>query len=334
MKQKHLLLEAMALDIPEFPEHPNRVPFSGVLTLLDVPSDRPPAGAAGHRVVLPRAVAERALVSLLGMAVDYAPGLRGHDVRRKIGVITRADITGNRLEVSGYLFGKDFPEVVRELRARRERLGMSYEVTEVRVADPAAKVWVLENVVFTGAAILERTSAAYEQTSLAANAGSNPGGIKPPLRGDEGEPMDKKVIETLELVAQASQTLTAEFAGVRALLGEMRQTHERLAQLIEEGKAPPAEIEARVDELTRISEELRRQNAALREQAERFSAQVTRKTVSPQVLSLLSKAGVGADVMGANGRVDTAVLDKALDGLPVEQRIAVKSQLARAGAIE
>ena len=109
-------LEAMAIEIPEFPEHPNRVPFSGVLTLLDVPSDRPPAGAAGHRVVLPRAVGERALPSLLGMAVDYAPGLRGHDVSRKIGIITRAEIRDNRLEVSGYLYGKDFPEVLGELR--------------------------------------------------------------------------------------------------------------------------------------------------------------------------------------------------------------------------
>jgi hypothetical protein len=334
VRKKHLRLEAMAIEIPEFPEHPNRVPFSGVLTLLDVPSDRPPAGAAGHRVVLPRAVAEKALPSLLGMAVDYAPGLRGHDVSRKIGIITRAEIHGNQLEVSGYLFGKDFPEVLPELRARREHLGMSYEVTEVRVADPAARVWVLENVVFTGAAILERASAAYQRTSLAANAGSNPGGIKPPLRRNEGEPMEKKVIETLELVAQASQALAAEFAGLRGLLEELRRTQEHLAKLVEERKAPPTEIEARVDELTRISEELRRQNEALREQAERFSAHVTRKTVSPQVLSLLSKAGVGADVMGTNGKVDVTVLDKALDGLPVEQRVAVKSQLARAGAIE
>ncbi len=28
-------LEAMALEIPEFPEHPNRIPFSGVLTRLE-----------------------------------------------------------------------------------------------------------------------------------------------------------------------------------------------------------------------------------------------------------------------------------------------------------
>ena len=147
--------------------------------------------------------------------------------------------------------------------------------------------------------------------------------------------MNAKIADTLDLVAQASQALTVEFAGLRALLEEMRLTHEHLARLVEDRKAPPTtEIEARVDELTRISEELRRQNEALREQAERFSAQVTRKTVSPQVLSLLSKAGVGIDVMGANGKVDVTVLDKALDGLPVEQRIAVKSQLARAGAIE
>ena len=147
--------------------------------------------------------------------------------------------------------------------------------------------------------------------------------------------MNAKIAETLDLVAQASQALTAEFASLRTLLEEMRQTHEHLAKLAEERKALlPTEIEARVDELTRVSEELRRQNEALREQAERFSAQVTRKTVSPQVLSLLSKAGVGADVMGQNGKVDVTVLDKALDGLPVEQRIAVKSQLARAGAIE
>ena len=45
--------------------HPNRMPFRGVLTILDTPSDRPPAGARGHRVVLTRAAAEAALPSLI-----------------------------------------------------------------------------------------------------------------------------------------------------------------------------------------------------------------------------------------------------------------------------
>lgn len=339
---KEMRLDAMALAIPEWPEHPNRVPFSGVLTRLDAPSDRAPSGAAGHRVLLPRAVAERALPSLLGMAVDYAPGLRGHDARRKIGVITRADIVGDRLEVSGFLFGKDFPDVLREMRARSGRLGMSYEVTDVRVANPSAEVWALEHIVFTGAAILERTAAAYQSTSLAANAVAKSTAriLQPKTVFDpetQGDLMNDKIVKTLEALAQSSQATNSELANLRAAVDDLRGAQNSLAMAVERtitAHATPAPLEARVEELARASEELRRQNNAMRVQAEAFSAQQTRKTIPPQVLTLLAKSGVGADAIGANGRVDSGVLDRALDGLPVEQRIAVKSQLARAGVLE
>jgi len=331
-----LRLEAMALEIPEFPEHPNRVPFSGVLTVLDAPSDRAPAGAAGHQVILPRRVAERALPSLLGMAVDFAPGLRGHDVHRKIGIITRAEIVGTRLEVSGYLFGKDFPDVVRELRANRDRLGMSYEVTEVSVADPKARTWILENVVFTGAAILERAAAAYESTSLAATAGVKQSQT---ATRQKGEIMEERITQALELLAQTNQSLAAEMANLRGAVEEFRQAHSLQASRardIDAVNAGPtgAALEARVEELAGAIEELRRQNEALRTQAESYAAQSARKTVPPQVLTLLAKSGIGAEAVGGNGKVETTVLDKALDGLPVEQRIAIKSQLARAGALD
>jgi prefoldin subunit 5 len=342
-------LEAMALEIPDWPEHPNRVPFSGVLTVLDQASDRAPTGAAGHRVLLPRSVAERALPSLLGMAVDYAPGLRGHDARRKIGVITRAEISGDRLEVSGYFFARDFPEVVRDLRAKRERLGMSYEVTDVRVANAAADVWELTRVVFTGAAILERAAAAYESTSLAATGnGETKAAGRSEDRPLQGEPMNENgrnielIAKTLDLVAENSRSLAAELGNLRAAVDELRQAHEELGRKLEAGVAAsrdagvPASLETRVEELTRASQELRRQHEALRAQAELFSAQVQRKTLPPQVLTLLAKSGVAADSIGVNGhgRIEAGVLDRALDGLPVEQRIAVKSQLARAGALE
>lgn len=328
-------LEAMALEIPDFPEHPNRVPFSGVLTRLDAPSDRAPSGAAGHRVLLTRAAAERALPSLLGMAVDYAPGLRGHDVRRKIGIITRAEIVGDKLEVAGHLFGKDFPDILNDIRTQREHLGMSYEVTGVRVADARASVWVLERVVFTGAAILERSAAAYQATSLAAASGG------PQQRSFDfttrGDTMDEKITQTLDLLAQSSRALAAEFSGLRATLEELRATQETVVRLLEINPRPqsaPTELETRVEELGRASEELHRQNEALRAQADRFAAQATRKTVPPLVLTLLAKSGVTADAVGPNGQVDVLVLDKALEGLPVEQRMAIKSQLARAGALQ
>src|ERR1700734_3823831 len=87
-------LRAMAVEFPVVHGHPNRLPFEGVLTLVDVASDKAPSGSRGHRVVLTRSAAEAALPSLLGMAVDYAPGLDRHDNRRKVGIITHAEIVG------------------------------------------------------------------------------------------------------------------------------------------------------------------------------------------------------------------------------------------------
>src|SRR5205814_1368339 len=113
--RRSMNLESMAIELPAFHGHPNREPFRGVLTLVDTPSDKPPAGSRGHRVILTRAAAERALPSLLGMGLDYSPMLDRHDVRRKIGVITRAEIVGKAIELSGYLFAKDFPEIVRQI---------------------------------------------------------------------------------------------------------------------------------------------------------------------------------------------------------------------------
>ena len=89
--------------------------------------------------MLTRRAADAALPSLLGMALDYAPSLDSHDVRRKIGIITEANIvlsptlrqktaghamkaTG-QLAVSGYLFAKDFPDVVDEIRAQSSAAG-------------------------------------------------------------------------------------------------------------------------------------------------------------------------------------------------------------------
>ena len=75
-------LEAMAVKFPHVDGHPNRVAFHGVLTVVNAASDKAPAGARGHRVLLTREAAEKALPSLLGMAVDYRPGWDGHDARR------------------------------------------------------------------------------------------------------------------------------------------------------------------------------------------------------------------------------------------------------------
>jgi hypothetical protein len=240
-------LKSMAIAMPEVKGHPNRMEFRGVLTVIDMPSERSPSGAKGHLVVLTRHAAQAALPSLMGMALDYSPTLDRHDVRRKVGVITRAEVVGRNVELGGHLFARDFPEIVEEiaksargenLRGRLARneftharadesgtvpawiqdglteprswkeslsnamerlrsltaaiseespnglgpqgrflatgqgaaggggggLGMSYEVTGVELIDPRARVWTLTKVIFTGAAILRRDKAAYQNT--------------------------------------------------------------------------------------------------------------------------------------------------------------------------
>jgi len=228
-----IAMESMAVAMPEVEGHPNRAAFRGVLTVVDEPSQRAPSGSKGRRVVLTRGAAEAALPSLLGMALDYAPSFDRHDVRRKVGVITSAEVVGRNLEVGGYLYAKDFPDIVAEVGKSRHRtsdlglrtgrppasglgiaaressvtllraslaaavkrirnlamgmrggdrrhasavlqahaggtaggeLGMSFEVTDVFVADSRARVWTLMKVTFTGAAILRKDKAAYRET--------------------------------------------------------------------------------------------------------------------------------------------------------------------------
>ena len=160
-------LEAMAVKFPRVDGHPNRVAFEGVLTVVNAASDKAPAGARGHRVMLTREAAEKALPSLLGMAVDYRPGWDGHDARRKIGLLTEANLVGQQLVVRGYLYARDFPEVAEAILAKSPgSMGMSYELADARVEDMRAEVWKLTRVTFTGAAILLREKAAYQSTSF------------------------------------------------------------------------------------------------------------------------------------------------------------------------
>ena len=150
--------------------HPNRIPFEGVLTRLDQPSDKAPNGARGHRVLLTTAAAEDALDSLIGMAVGFADTMDGHNARQKCGIINGAEIVGDELRVKGYLFGHDFPEVARAMGDPDAKLGMSYEMVDAHVTDMRAEVWVLDHVTFTGAAILLADKAAYRSTTVCLSA--------------------------------------------------------------------------------------------------------------------------------------------------------------------
>lgn len=164
-----MAFQAMAIAMPDVADHPNRKPFKGVLTKVGVPSDAPPGGSGGKRVMISAEVARKALASLLGMAVDCSDDLDKHEVTQKIGIITQADIVGDELQIEGFIYAKDFPELWSDIQAEKHLLGFSYEC-DVRIRDLKAAILEIAECVFTGAAILYKSKAAYHSTSLAAKA--------------------------------------------------------------------------------------------------------------------------------------------------------------------
>jgi hypothetical protein len=106
-----------------------------------------------------------------------------------------------------------------------------------------------------------------------------------------------------------------------------------LAMLEEHQRAGEVEkISATVEQTRRESELQERLAAAESEIAElkaggAQSLNPLRRTIPTSTSEMLAKHGI------AEGPVDVRTLDAALAGLSLEQRIAVKSQLLRAGAI-
>jgi hypothetical protein len=194
-------------------DHPNKMPFSGILTYFDIPSNKAVGGAKGKKVMIPSEYGIPSLASLQGMAVDFDPLMMDKHVSTyKIGVIDKA-WTGTVLEdgstpvhVSGYVFAHDFPDEASDIKQFQSDLGFSYETIETPVVSGKYNdediLVVCGEVVFSGAAILKANSAAYTQTSLAANS-----------ENGEMEVIDLSIEEILEKVMatlEAKYTLTAK----------------------------------------------------------------------------------------------------------------------------
>lgn len=167
------------LNISEL-EHPNMMPFKGVLTYFNRMSKEPPHGSNGLRVYIPTDVGMTALTSLKGMAVNYVQNNpTGHNPKSKVGVITDSYLGETQDDgavpviVEGYVYALDFEEEAISIKASQSILGFSYETAQTQIVRseidgvPCAVVTSLGY--FTGASILYRDSASYGDTSLAAS---------------------------------------------------------------------------------------------------------------------------------------------------------------------
>jgi hypothetical protein len=153
------------LTISESVPHPNRRWFKGLLTFVDEPSDKAPTGARGHQVLITHDAAVSSLPTLIGMGINFSPEFNKHEHRNKCGVISDAYIDGNKLFVYGFIYGRDFPDVIEKLSSGGQ-FGMSYEVADAKVDDMRRDVWTISRLHFTGATIVLKHKAAYHNTSF------------------------------------------------------------------------------------------------------------------------------------------------------------------------
>ena len=140
------------------------------------------------------------------------------------------------------------------------------------------------------------------------------------------EEMVQQMMAAAERLANATESLERVLGKLDAQQEMLNAKVDRIVAAVEDNVAHSVEqhqVEASGGLQQRLLE-LEKSNADLKAQA----ARMARKTLSPVVSALLGKNEVDGQ------RFDGTALDKTLAALSVEQRIAVKSELARAGMIE
>ncbi len=139
--------------------------------------------------------------------------------------------------------------------------------------------------------------------------------------------------ETMQQMMAAAERLASATEALDRVLGKLDAQQEmlnakvdRIVAAVEESITQTTERQTggAGSELQQRVVQLEKSNADLKAQASRMA----RKTLSPVVSALIGKNEIEGE------RLDPAVLNKTLAALSVEQRIAVKAELARAGMIE
>lgn len=142
--------------------------------------------------------------------------------------------------------------------------------------------------------------------------------------------MDQETSETTtpdtptlaDRLAQATQALADALSNLNGQFASIHAKIDRIVAAVDDGDLQASAegagaLHNKLAELEKANHDLKAQSAAAR-----------RKTLSPVITALLAKEGVEGDAL-----IETPVVEKALAGLSIEQRIAVKSELARAGIL-
>jgi ABC-type transporter Mla subunit MlaD len=137
------------------------------------------------------------------------------------------------------------------------------------------------------------------------------------------EEMVQQLMATAERLATAAESLDRVLGRLDAQQEALNAKVDRIVAAVDEQASRPEHGDVTRELHERVAE-LEKSNSDLKAQA----ARTVRKTLPPMVTAILAKSE------DAGEKMDKSVLDKTLASLSVEQRIAVKAELARAGVIE
>lgn len=293
-------------------DHPNKMPFSGILTYFDVPSDQAPHGSGGRKVLIGSDVGVPALEGLIGMGVNYLEGsMSDHDPTNKIGVITSAEVGeptefGTPVYIEGHIFANDFPDAALDIKLNQSALGFSYETTNTLLMEglyEGEPVAVVTQVVFTGCSVLFAADAAYHSTTLAASAENNE---------KEGDPqMDEKLEQILIAVQGLKEYVDTKFENFKkedeiedAIAEAIDDAHNATEDSSELAASSEEVTEETVEETT-IEEENTEEEESTEEVAEETGAEASLQAAAELKAELeavrkeLAELKAGADIQAA-----------------------------------
>jgi len=136
----------------------------------------------------------------------------------------------------------------------------------------------------------------------------------------------KQMLATAERMAAAAEAMHSAVARIEAAHAEISERVERIVAAVEENQNKGSlDFGASAPSLGMTPQQQVPRRSAPRDDAFHSAG---RKTIDPLIGVLLAKSGVETDK-----GIEAAALDASLATLPVEQRIAVKMQLSRAGLL-
>jgi chromosome segregation ATPase len=139
------------------------------------------------------------------------------------------------------------------------------------------------------------------------------------MQGEERNGMEENQEVLMERLEAAAALLERALERLEEREGSLAGSVEKISATVDQSR--------REEELSNKLASVERELEELKAASSHSVLNSARKTVPTATAEMLAKRGIG------DGPVDVRTLDAALSGLSLEQRIAVKTQLLRAGAI-